>query len=185
MQSALAGMTAGVLLQLLRRNSHANEMGSNRADREARPRLSSRFGGRTLMLPMGIACGALLALLAYALLVGTLVGRAADTAQRDTFLMHVHPYLFLVPVRTSSGSFSLWLTSALLLLILVLVLVLEQVLAFVALRNSWDALRRRYSPLFAWFGRISLEVRASRTNNTRTWSTLVRDSLSLSIPFSF
>ena len=104
MQSALAGMSAGVVLQLLRRNSHANEMGSDRAERAARPRVSlSRIGGRSLMLPMGIACGALIALLAYALLVATLVGRAADTTQRDAFLMHVHPYLFLVPVRTSSG----------------------------------------------------------------------------------
>lgn len=137
MQSALAGMTAGVLLQLLRRNACATEMAGDRCGREFRPhvplpRLGLGPGGRTLMLPLGIACGSLLALFAYALLVWTLVGRG-ESEQRDAFLMGVHPFLFLVPV-----------------------------LAFVALRNSFDALRRRYSPLFAWFGRISLEVRAAR-----------------------
>lgn len=58
----------------------------------------------------------------------------------------IHPYISFVPVRINF----IWALSYFPLLF--------QIISFILLRNISGWLRSRFSLLFAWFGKISLEV---------------------------
>lgn len=58
----------------------------------------------------------------------------AFTCRNKTECTELHPYLFFIPI-----------------------------VSFIILRNVSGLLRMRYSIFFAWFGKISLEVRKAHT----------------------
>lgn len=67
----------------------------------------------------------------------------------------IHPYISFVPVWMASLPRYIWYTSTTPLTCLNWHL---QIISFILLRNISNLLRSRFSLLFAWFGKISLEV---------------------------